>query len=765
MGNKTTNVAKSNSNITLKKHSEKVYKVAIGLLKAYIKSGDDYDRYCEILKYSAKLHDIGKCTSNFQERLKKKSKKSNLHLHNEISWVFVYKYLNVDDNILDDICYLIYWHHGIVKRKQGNTYSDEIMLEIGESDVDNMYKESINILGKDEILDHEDIRTLNKKSPIYIGGEGGKKEYEKVFLRTILITSDRLVSEYSKKSVKEIIKISKDNLNKDNPYSFENMPFKDEDSVKRFKVQNSIVDECGKTSIAKAPGGFGKTLLGLLWSIKSNKKTIWVCPRNAVAKSVYKSILNEAKDFSVDINVELYLTGEVKEKNNDTDDFSSDIIVTNIDNFLKPTIDNNMSKNLNFINSANVVFDEYHELVQQSPLFPLFTYIMNIRHNYTNSETLLLSATPVEYLTKKWDTVGNNTKILPNSESHYKPIHSKKYKINIIPKLDLSKIKEGESNLIIFNTVKNAQKVYSTINSKSKMIHGNYENDDKEVLFNWIFEKYGKHGDKKEVESVVSSTIIQASLDISFNNLYESILSPENTLQRIARVNRWGENDTSVINIFDYNDRSENLLKDSIYDKNLRLKWFNEVKKYDGKSLTLEELYEVYNKFSNTHSKEISVYIRNTYNKALKNFINIYPIKYFGERSDDNNIKATSNKLRSNGNEIFFICRRHKTAKKSGEGIEYTDPFSIEVRYNIGEMFKETDKSLKLIKTTMYKIRGDSRYDFKKLTTSRGFKNLNKDHIKFYSKYYKTPYIRRDVVYHKEYGVIDKKTLEEINVE
>jgi CRISPR/Cas system-associated endonuclease/helicase Cas3 len=38
--------------------------------------------------------------------------------------------------------------------------------------------------------------------------------------------------------------------------------------------------------------------------------------------------------------------------------------------------------------------------------------------------------------------------------------------------------------------------------------------------------------------NIVGTHILKASLDISFNDLYEDILSPQSTLQRIGRCDR-----------------------------------------------------------------------------------------------------------------------------------------------------------------------------------------------------------------------------------
>jgi hypothetical protein len=42
------------------------------------------------------------------------------------------------------------------------------------------------------------------------------------------------------------------------------------------------------------------------------------------------------------------------------------------------------------------------------------------------------------------------------------------------------------------------------------------------------------------INQILLYILLQASLDISFNDLYEDILSPQSTLQRIGRCDRFG---------------------------------------------------------------------------------------------------------------------------------------------------------------------------------------------------------------------------------
>jgi CRISPR/Cas system-associated endonuclease/helicase Cas3 len=111
--------------------------------------------------------------------------------------------------------------------------------------------------------------------------------------------------------------------------------------------------------------------------MKSDRKLIWVCPRNVIAESVYRSILCEISNVVENkLTVELYLSGEVQESHNHkSHGFESDIIVTNIDSFLKPSFDLSNSDKIIQILNCDIVFDEFHEFQTQVALFACFVFI------------------------------------------------------------------------------------------------------------------------------------------------------------------------------------------------------------------------------------------------------------------------------------------------------------------------------------------------------------------------------------------------------
>jgi CRISPR/Cas system-associated endonuclease/helicase Cas3 len=242
-------------------------------------------------------------------------------------------------------------------------------------------------------------------------------------------------------------------------------------------------------------------------------------------------------------------------------------------------------------------------------------------------------------------------------------------------------------------------------------------------------------------------------LDVSFQNLIEDVLSPESTLQRIGRCDRWGNlpGHSEIIIYKQNNDnRSEyqanNTLKDILYTRNLSDLWFDFLLPYNGSELTLDELYVIYNSFTNKKSKQIRDYITKIYGESRSHIKNIYPIKFNG--SKESIIKtAGGNKLRTvNNKDVFFIVRRVNSD-------EWVGVFSENVRGSFDKHFKENSGTLARMKKTMKKLRdnNDMRFSFNDIIDN---KYVTLDEVRRLARKSNTPYIRYDYLYDEELGLI-----------
>jgi CRISPR/Cas system-associated endonuclease/helicase Cas3 len=297
------------------------------------------------------------------------------------------------------------------------------------------------------------------------------------------------------------------------------------------------------------------------------------------------------------------------------------------------------------------------------------------------SNTLLLSGTPIE-LNYLWDTLLNQTKVLPDSKSHLKAIHTEKYAINV---LNEPPEKLGLNSLYFTNTIKNCQNI-GELYKNSILVHSDFTKEHREERMSNLMSSYGKNPISNVKLPYISTLILQAALDISFSKVYDVPLSPESTLQRLGRCNRWGEINNAELNIVinDENNTGNALITELLYSKELNGKWLEVLRGLDKCKLTLDEIYKLYNDFNNNNANEIKRFVKNELNassKAISN--NIYPIKrkIISGNNGRKVFKGGGNPLRSSGNEVFYIVKDNKGC--------WVGPFNKKIEKRWDKEFKE----------------------------------------------------------------------------
>lgn len=778
---------KSNmSGVDLYTHSKAVQKIGLMMFDICVnKELNDKDNLKDCVSKACLLHDIGKVSDLFnyyiETNLEHPDFKKYKLFHNEIGWAILSNLLeDYEEKYKNYILYSIYWHHPkheIDKGKNKKTSysdSDTILGLLSDNDKNNIIEFYNHITGE-----NKNISFLNgdiKYTPTYIEKEINEKKFEyNFFINGILISADRIVSSNDQYRIltddnycKQII----ERLYKSNVPDTYDIP--KHYNLDRFLVQEKCaldsLQSC--TTTIKMPAGGGKTLTGLLAWIKSGRKRklMWICARNVIAESAYKSILEELNALNINVKVELYLSGKIIKKNYSeyNNGFESDIIITNIDNYLNPNVTNWVRNRMFTIMASDVVFDEFHEFVGEEPLFALFLKEMTIRHKLTNSRTILSSATPT-ILHRRWDYIDKQTLLLPNKDNHYKAVHNKNIKVNILNDIESYVVKNN--SLTITNSIESAQKL--AIKKNYPIIaHSNFIEEDKNRILNNLYELYGKtnKGDNDNKLSVISAPIIQAAMDMSFKEMIEIPCSPESTLQRIGRLNRWGEYNEAILNIVyktdSFIEKNERAAINNRYETKLTKLWVDFLVdniKSKNYNLTLDDIYEIYNKFLIKYNSEMVNFITNKYTESMNNLSKIYPKRYIEDKNDvdiNGNIEidddleekkqSKGSKLRDTDTDKIFCIYGYANTNK------YTKPFYIDLN-RCGEV-NENDL-LKIVK----KLSVDKTYNFEyNKCLERKKDKFNSSYLKEISWNERTPFISFDKVYSDKYGIIKKNVLKNI---
>lgn len=613
------------------------------------------DKLVECARCAGLLHDIGKATSSFQSYIQgylgvtppndidpthEFENVAEMPLHHEVSWAFLAGHISNEGNAI--LLSAVYWHHA---RPLNETYEhfithDEILRKVkGISNVISLF-DKLTTEHSLRLAEYEPDSSVTVPDFFVQDGTLDRNTNAELHaVRGCVISADRyisalpadevhLISENQSICQDILAKLSGNGVGKyTQPVNY---------NRDRFSLQESCALEAQKehTTLIKAPAGFGKTITGLIWSSIVGGRLLWVCPRNVVAESVYQSICTELAALKMECTIELYLTGERQKCNfsQDIPDFASDIVVTNIDNLLAPMVSNRIAQRLFSVVGSMMVLDEFHELIADSPLFAAFVTFMRARHRVSlSAKTLLLSATPTNVY-KLWDTGDKPTRVLPEKDKHYPAAHQGNYDLEFSSSIPA--VLSGGS-LTICNSIRNTQDTYKRTNA-TIIAHSAYTDVDRRKITEDILVRFGKNG--KGIEdgnTVVAAPIIQAAMDISFQELTECILSPEATLQRIGRCDRWGNIQASgclaKIRFVDITgNASEDGAVRTMYNSELRRKWvdFLADSLRNIKMANLDELYAVYNSFYIIAQDEIYDYIRNSYKEGLALLVDKYtPIK------------------------------------------------------------------------------------------------------------------------------------------
>ncbi|HEP1386183.1 TPA: CRISPR-associated endonuclease Cas3'', partial [Acinetobacter baumannii] len=377
-------------------------------------------------------------------------------------------------------------------------------------------------------------------------------------LRACVISADRLISKLSAQDLMEyIVEQRLDELLEAQEVlshlseHLSNVSTKFPNS-QRTQKQNEIAQQLADLrdiAVLAGPAGCGKTKIALEWAkLKNAKKIFWICPRVQVCQGIFQEL---TESYLPDAKVEIF-TGEFKFTNAwdkvtpEHEYLSGDVVVTTIDQILGSIVTHSKVDSLIPFMDAHVVFDEYHEYIGMEIFNLLFAELIankNMRKKYEKN-TLLVSATPhYAYLKQVLGLHQDDVIAMPSFNDRDYKIEFIDYDESIISGNPFYQVYDGQT-FIISNTALTAQLgfIYQKNQEKSVLFHSKFKRSDKKYWFNEVYEAFKKEGTHK-FEVLRSGPIVQASLNITAKNMLTEMTSPENMLQRLGRLDRFGESE------------------------------------------------------------------------------------------------------------------------------------------------------------------------------------------------------------------------------
>jgi len=550
------------------------------------------------------MHDIGKYSIEFQQRLLKNGKKVD---HSTAGAIEVEKLLGKIFKIL--LGYIICGHHSG-------------LMDYGSEESGLIYRFNKKIpsyiyRGPEIHVDKEKIRKEIQRERI--GNGGFTVAFFIRMLYSSLVDADFLDTERFMN-----IEINKcrgkyeefsNLIEKFNKYIDNLNATAKKSKINNYRKQiyvNCVNAACQSTNLftLTVPTGGGKTLASMGFALNhlkyNNLKRIFcVIPYTSIIEQnakQYKDIFGEENVLEHHSNFDFSkATEEIDEENYTTiekmklasENWDIPIVVTTNVQFFESLFSNKSSKCRKLHNLANsvIIIDEA-QMLPTNFLKPSVAALIELVNNY-NTSVVLATATKPEFpeniIMKK------PIEIMKNPEELYEAF--RRVEVEYVRQLDdeglASKINNLDQVLVIVNTRNHAQKLYECL-PKENLYHLSAKMCP--VHRSKILSNIRNKLKKGEPCKVISSQLIECGVDISFPVVFRCLSGIDSIAQSAGRCNREGEMDKGKVYVF---DSTEECGKAILYQSRTAecgrqvLKEFDDPLSLDAISRYFELLYDI----------------------------------------------------------------------------------------------------------------------------------------------------------------------------
>ncbi|WP_181979826.1 CRISPR-associated helicase Cas3' [Ruminococcus sp. AF37-20] len=346
-----------------------------------------------------------------------------------------------------------------------------------------------------------------------------------------------------------------------------NMPSNTPLRQARSRIQQQAFDNSvnkSHISILDMPTGSGKTLCSLKLALESGKKRIiYVIPYTSIIEQTANKfekmfgdvlpVLQHHSNYSYDGNTEEEKKTAEKLKRT-CENWDAPLIITTSVQFFQSIYHYKGSalRKLHNLRDSVIVFDEIH-LIPTELLRPCLKAVGYIT-KYLNSEALFLSATMPDYskLFDKFLPDVNYNKLVTD-RTNFK--YFKKCEYKDMGKTSLENIAEKASRcknaLIVVNTKKTAAELYKLLQCEKYHLSANMTPAHRSHVIEVVRNKL----ENGEHITVVSTSLVEAGVDLDFNTVFRQLSGLDSILQAGGRCNREGKDDKGYVYVFDIDEK------------------------------------------------------------------------------------------------------------------------------------------------------------------------------------------------------------------
>ncbi|MGN0537950.1 MAG: CRISPR-associated helicase Cas3' [Acutalibacteraceae bacterium] len=549
-------------NETIQEHTDNLKKQAKILKELHYLENEQL--YQDLLT-ACEYHDYGKANSAFQRRIKKHTR---FDTHKEIPHNVLSLFFIDEDECIDytAVCFAVLYHHYHHNNSPIRIFKDE------ESLIKKFLKE---MLGTDELYEDmedciDDIEDLFKETD-------ENKKYA-VLLKGFLHKCD-----YSASA----------GLNCEEPNDFLM------DSLKRWQeglngslrpLQEFCLKNTDKNLIVTAPTGMGKTEAGLLWS--GDHKCFFVLPLKTAINAMYeriKTLSGSAYQKRVALlhsdMYSYYLRNADKDEENESR-FDFDYCDRSRQMSLPITVCT-PDQIFNFVfkaagyeyKLATASYSRFiiDEIQMYSPdILAAIMQAIRMIHAIGGKIAVLTATLPPIVRQELENIFGDDAEMADFSADGILRHNVSVFEKNLEAEDIYQAVEEIKSDtvrkfLVVCNSIDTANKLYDELKT--------YYNDSIPVhLFHARFTKDDRAKKEKQIldavkntttEIWISTSVVEASLDIDFDILFTELSDLFSLFQRFGRVNRRGKKDISVPNCYVYTELQGNAKKYKFTDETI----------------------------------------------------------------------------------------------------------------------------------------------------------------------------------------------------
>lgn len=533
--------------------------------KVLSKCGLEINDFIKNMRNAITFHDFGKLNNYFQDYMNRLINEERLagvkHFRHEVlSCLFLIEaFIKEDKKILFPYHILsVLGHHKNLTRDLKSFERERLWDSNWPSISDEAIKFAFKIaknLGSEVFSQYtiQDKKTANIVLTAIIKKSSSEFEKDRKNLRIIYSISKGLLhnSDWISSSNRDYKKISTLNVA---PVEIENrlknkLKLENKKYIKRKFHQ--LCAQNKENMVVIAPTGSGKTEAGLMWALNSDPgKVIFLMPTMVTSNSLFERLSKNY--FPPEIcglthsGAETYFYRKASKYENETYDkfimlhqkaFLPPIMISTVDQLLSTGFNTGLWTQKEYaLLGSSVIFDEIH--AYDNYTIGLITYTIKKILDY-GGKVLLMSATMPNFLKEHFlNTLQLEDAVI--AEEFMDRVSNEwiyiDKELSDVHEDILFEISNGKKTALIVNDIETAKKEYKFFfeqGVKTLCLHSEFTLEDRN-------EKEGKltHKDGHDYQLVISTQVIEVSLDISFDVMFSECAPIDSLVQRAGRCNR-----------------------------------------------------------------------------------------------------------------------------------------------------------------------------------------------------------------------------------